>query len=57
MPNSITSITNLNPVPAYTGYFTFLEVDKSNCTLKVPASAVSAYENAPVWKEFNIVGI
>lgn len=33
----------------------FGNVDKSNCTLIVPKNAVSAYLNAPVWKEFNIL--
>jgi hypothetical protein len=35
----------------------FYEVDQSACTLEVPMGSVSAYKEADVWKEFNIVGI
>ena len=56
--SSLTSITNLNPVPIYLypGWYIFSGVNQSKCTLTVPTSAVSAYQNANVWKEFNIVG-
>jgi len=54
---NLTYITNLNPVPAYIDITIFLNVYKKYCELKVPASAVSAYQNAEVWKEFNIVGM
>jgi len=54
---ALTSITNLNPVPVEINYSEFLSVDQSACTLKVPTSAVSAYQNAEVWKDFNIEGI
>ena len=53
----LTSITNLNPIPVEIYSSVFYGVNQSDCTLKVPISAVSAYENAEVWKEFNIVGI
>ena len=54
----LTSITNLNPKPVnivfeYGDVFT--ELDKATCSLIVPTSAVLAYKNAAVWKEFNIV--
>jgi hypothetical protein len=56
---NLTWITNLNPVPAeiYTYYAIFEGVDQSSCTLEVPKGSVSAYKNAEVWKEFNIVGM
>jgi len=53
---SLTSITNLNLVPIDLLPYTFYVVNQSACTLKVPTSAVSTYENADVWKEFYIVG-
>jgi len=54
---SLASITSLNPVPVAIDSNVFKDVNQSACTLKVPTSSVSAYKNAPVWKEFNIVGI
>jgi hypothetical protein len=57
---SLTSITNLNPVPiALDPYYdvVFEGVNQAACTLNVPMTSVSAYQNAYVWKEFNIVGI
>jgi len=53
---SLASITNLNIVPAVVGFEDFFGVNKSACTLTVATSAVSAYQNANVWKDFNIVG-
>jgi len=53
---SLTSITNLNLIPVEIIFSVFSGVNQSKCTLKVPTSAVSAYQNADVWKEFNIVG-
>ena len=54
---SLTSITNLNPVPVEIDFTVFDNVDKNTCTLEVPIGSVSAYQNAEIWKEFNIVGI
>jgi len=54
---SLTLITNLNPVPISIDRWVFEGVDQSACTLQVPIASVSAYKNAPIWKEFNIVGI
>jgi len=55
---NINSITCHNPVPADIDLWTFRDINKNTCTLKVPASAVSAYQNADGWKEFkNIVGM
>jgi len=61
---SLTSITLLNPVPIDINPMVFDRdkygndegVDKKNCILKVPASAVPAYKKAKVWKQFRIVG-
>ena len=53
---SLTSITNLNPVPVEVTPNVFKYVNRE-CTLQVPKSAVSAYQNAKVWKKFTIVGI
>ena len=52
---ALISITNLNPVPVDIHFYVFNAVNKTNCTLTVPTSAVSAYKNAEVWKDFNIV--
>jgi len=48
------SITNLNPIPIDIDWRMFSRIDKSACTLKVPTSAVSVYQNAYEWKDFNI---
>jgi len=53
---SLTSIINLNSVPIAISSYMFYPMDHSTCTLKVPTEAVSAYQNAEVWKEFNIIG-
>ena len=55
--DKLTSITNLNPVPVDVHPSVFTNVNQSECTLKVPIASVSAYKNADVWKDFNIVGI
>jgi len=54
---SLNLITNLNPVPVAINPDVFKGVNKSACTLEVPINSVSAYKNADVWKEFNIVGV
>ena len=53
---SLTSITNLNLVPIDINSNVFEGVDQNECILIVPTSAVFTYENAEVWKEFNIIG-
>ena len=54
----LTFITCLNPVPVdISNQDVFSYVNKKACTLKVPASAVSAYKKADVWKEFKIISI
>ena len=54
---NLTLITNLNPVPVEITLDVFDGVNQSECTLQVPINSVSAYQNAPVWKKFNIEGI
>jgi hypothetical protein len=53
---ALTSITNLNPVPIEINADVFRNVDQSACILKVPTSSVSYYQNAAVWKNFNVKG-
>jgi hypothetical protein len=53
---NLTSITNLKFKPVSIKPSVFNKVNQGACTLKVPTSAVSTYQNAAVWKEFNIVG-
>ena len=53
----LSSITNLNPVPVVIASNVFIAVRIPACTLKVPTNAVSAYQNANVWKDFIIEGI
>ena len=44
-------------MPSSITLYPFNNVAKENCTLKVPHTAVSAYNNAYGWKEFNIIGL
>ena len=53
----LASVINLNPVPYSINPLTFGYLNLSTITLNVPMTSVSAYQNADVWKEFNIVGI
>ena len=53
---NLTLITNLSAVPVVINSNVFKRTVQSKCTLIVPEIAVSAYENAEVWKEFNIEG-
>ena len=53
---SLTSVTNLNLVPIEISSNVFSSVNQNACTLTVPTSAVSSYQNTGVWQEFNIVG-
>ncbi|MDR2084567.1 MAG: leucine-rich repeat protein [Bacteroidales bacterium] len=54
----LNAITNLNPVPVDISSSTdiFFEVNITECTLTVPTSAVTVYQNTAVWQDFNIVG-
>ncbi|MCL2246367.1 MAG: leucine-rich repeat protein [Lentimicrobiaceae bacterium] len=53
---SLTLINNLNPDPIFIDWTVFQMMPQSACTLKVATSAVTKYQNAQVWKNFNIVG-
>ena len=54
----LTSITNYATEPQTINANVFNNIDKSACTLYVPAESVEAYKAAEVWKEFgNIVAI
>jgi hypothetical protein len=55
--SALTSVTNLNPVPIEISSDVFGYVNQNECTLEVPLTSVSTFQNAEVWKEFNIVGI
>ena len=55
---SLTTMTNLNPEPVdIKNLYVFSPTIPVNCTLQVPIDAVEGYRNAPVWQDFNIVGI
>jgi hypothetical protein len=54
---ALREVTNHNPRPQDITDFTFQYLNYSNTTLKVPASSVSAYKAAPIWKEFKIEAI
>ena len=51
---SLKEITNYATTPQTLGWEVFDQVDKANCKLYVPSSAVEAYKAAEVWKEFDI---
>jgi len=57
---NISVIINYNPEPIDITWIlgvpeSFSSVNKSKCTLYVPFNSKGKYENAEVWKEFNIV--
>jgi hypothetical protein len=51
--SGLTSVTNLSPVPQdiYNGEV-FYSVNVSNVELRVSATSLAAYQDAPVWKDF-----
>jgi len=54
---SLTSFTNLNPVPVdISSNVVFPGVVTNDCLLIVPTSSVADYQVAEIWKDFNIVG-
>jgi len=55
--NNLTSITFLNPMPIPIDFDIFLSYMPQSRSIKVPNNSISAYKNADVWKEFNIVEI
>jgi len=48
----LTSVTNLSVTPQKVESYLFSYVDKNRCTLTVPSSALSKYQQADVWKDF-----
>jgi hypothetical protein len=50
--NSLVEIYDYRETPQLIGASVFNGVEKSICTLYVPYNAVTAYQNAGVWKEF-----
>ena len=54
--SNLTALTMFNPAPVAINANVFSGVNKTNCTLTVPASAIAAYQSADVWKDFNITG-
>jgi uncharacterized repeat protein (TIGR02543 family) len=49
---SLTSIINLSATPQSIAGGVFSSATTASCTLRVPQSSVSAYQNASVWKDF-----
>ncbi|MDR0618780.1 MAG: leucine-rich repeat domain-containing protein [Bacteroidales bacterium] len=52
---NLTTVINLNPTPQNIVSNVFSSVTLSNCTLKVPVNAVSAYQAASVWSDFGAI--
>jgi hypothetical protein len=53
--SSLTEVINMSATPQSITSNVFTNVTLSACTLKVPASAVAAYQAAPVWQNFGTV--
>jgi uncharacterized repeat protein (TIGR02543 family) len=51
----LTSVTNLRLTPQSISSNVFTNVNKTNCTLRVRASAVEAYQSAGVWNTFTTI--
>lgn len=49
---ALTSLESNNPTPPTCGTNALTDIDKWSCTLHVPASAVTAYQNAKQWQDF-----
>jgi hypothetical protein len=50
--SNLAVITNLNSTPVSITADVFQSVDKIACELKVPTTALAAYQAAPVWQDF-----
>lgn len=50
--SNLTSFINLAPTPQEIDSTVFEEVSFTTCTLYVPEESITAYKEAPVWKEF-----
>ena len=53
---SLSQLYNLNVTPQKIDTTVFQKVRVDTCKLIVPTSAVTAYQNAPIWKDFIIIG-
>jgi hypothetical protein len=53
--SGLTSVTSLNTTPPSLGNNVFYYVNTSACTLRVPASAVAAYQAAAGWNAFGTI--
>ena len=53
----ITSVNNYAIFPQGINSNVFLGLTLSNVTLHVPASSLASYQDAPVWQDFNILGL
>jgi uncharacterized repeat protein (TIGR02543 family) len=53
--SGLTAVTNLSLTPQSIDSNVFDNVPKTTCKLRVPASAVKAYKNADVWKDFKTI--
>jgi hypothetical protein len=53
----LTSVTNLSLTPQSINSNVFHNATLSNTTLRVPADAVSAYQNAAVWQDFKLTSL
>jgi hypothetical protein len=51
----LTEVSNLSATPQNISRLVFDGVTLSGLTLKVPASAVAAYQAAPVWQDFGTI--
>ena len=51
--SNLMSITNLNPAPVFIEEFTFANVNKESCVLKVPVGSVEQYRQATGWEKFS----
>ena len=53
----LTEIINHATTPLTIDDKVFNNMDKTTCTLRVPADSVDAYQTAEVWKEFRVTGL
>jgi hypothetical protein len=53
----LTSITNARLVPQIIASNVFIDFNQKACTLFVQYSCAQLYKDAPVWKEFYVVGV
>ena len=54
--SGFTSVNNYATTPQIIDFSVFSDLTLSNITLNVPTSSLALYQNAAIWKEFNIAG-